>query len=493
MYGVGQDWAYEAGNPVDPIGPDVATRDAWWFRGPAYRALKPQNESVMILPAGGKVDIEIACHVAHTSYGVSPSNLSDPLAACPGNSGAFHSGVPDEPIDDSLLSGCALAIADKDELDQVGWDDLAVFSVNQRCVRDRYTPFEVPSRMPACSGKKCICACSRDDLTNRTIPLRLDINRLDIDDDLLRLANRGTGNFYMTAFDCAVEPGRAPARILPVVDPEFCPSSNSSCTRTKGAKRPLYAYNSPSNVVWQGNDHRPGYHDEWSFVDGPQEDIFAESVSSTTYHPSTSSGLDRPSTAWNNGSTASLSSRSKASSSFVLIAHTFCSGPTPSEPRRNVDPSYSSIEHRTGSRTTLQVTRPDVASPSHYVSRMTTSARSTALGSPPSSSSELVSNQAISTMQASSDTPAIGAALKLSVSTELARRRRSEAGDTVDSAAAVATSAFVLEARNYVVDDLLDQARSHTTASGANARHVVRSLLAFVFPIMASSAVLALS
>lgn len=79
-----------------------------------------------------------------------------------------------------MLSGCALAVADKDDIEQVGWDDLVVFSVNHNCVKQRVTPFEVrpcalvcrrlmsdsflwyapqiPSRMPACSGEKCICA-----------------------------------------------------------------------------------------------------------------------------------------------------------------------------------------------------------------------------------------------------------------------------------------------------------------------------------------------
>jgi len=37
------------------------TQSSTTNRGPQYRALKPQNNSVMSLPAGGKVDIEIAC------------------------------------------------------------------------------------------------------------------------------------------------------------------------------------------------------------------------------------------------------------------------------------------------------------------------------------------------------------------------------------------------------------------------------------------------
>lgn len=93
------------------------------------------------------------------------------------STGAYHSGDPTGPVDQSLLSGCALAVADKDDIEQVGWDDLVVFSVNHECVKQRVTQFEVsdfrvcatvrqrltsfeqiPSRMPACSGEKCICA-----------------------------------------------------------------------------------------------------------------------------------------------------------------------------------------------------------------------------------------------------------------------------------------------------------------------------------------------
>ena len=32
MYGVGTNWEYAAGNPVDPIGPGVAKQEDWWFR-----------------------------------------------------------------------------------------------------------------------------------------------------------------------------------------------------------------------------------------------------------------------------------------------------------------------------------------------------------------------------------------------------------------------------------------------------------------------------
>ncbi|GAA5903087.1 uncharacterized protein JCM6883_002690 [Sporobolomyces salmoneus] len=359
MYGVGPDCGHNSTlpNPANPIGPDVKVQNDWWFRGPESRALKPQKDSVMTLPAGGKVEIEIACNVAFTSYGVAPSNRSDPLAACPGNSGAFHSGVPDEAVDDRLLSGCALAIADKDNIEEVGWDDLVVFSVNQRCVRDRVTTFEIPDQLPKCTGDKCICGW-------------------------FWLANNGTGNFYMTGFDCSVEPTPRSAPILPPVDPEFCPSTNSTCSPTKGAKRPIYAYNSPSNVVWQGNDNRPGYHDSWSFFDGAQNDIFEleedETASKSTSNSSlvSTSGARLTQTATSSTRQSALSTKtslfrpssvqagSSTSSSSLnwTVVSTSSSSPTSHTPLSSPTPLLESSTRRNGSSTTSAVPTNSTAS-----------------------------------------------------------------------------------------------------------------------------------
>lgn len=75
----------------------------------------------------------------------------------------------------------------------------------------------------------------------------------------------------MTGFDCKVT--NSPADAVPIAkpqDPVFCP--NGGCTA--GAKRPLYAYNTPSNVPWIDNYNRAGYHASWSFgTDGAQNDI----------------------------------------------------------------------------------------------------------------------------------------------------------------------------------------------------------------------------
>ncbi|POY71101.1 hypothetical protein BMF94_5858 [Rhodotorula taiwanensis] len=251
MYGVGPDWAYDAGPPMNPIGPGLATQDEWWFRGPEARALPPQDGAVMELPAGGSITFEIACHYAFTSYGYATSVPGSELDACPGsNAGPYHAGDPESKIiDHNLVSGCALAIADVDDISKVTMDNLAIFSVQHECVQQKMTDFEVPARMPACTGEKCICGW-------------------------FWLANNGTANFYMTAFDCTVtgSPADATAIAAPQ-DPVFCKDDPISCT--KGSKRPIYAYNSPSNVPWIGNDDRAGYHASWSFgTAGAQNDIF---------------------------------------------------------------------------------------------------------------------------------------------------------------------------------------------------------------------------
>lgn len=212
------------------------------------------------------------CHYAWTSYGYATTVPGSELDACPGpNAGPWHVSYPDadpfptqrlltsytvqagDPdskiIDRNLVSGCALAIADVDNIDDVTMDNLAVFSVQHECVQQKMTSFDVPAKMPKCTGSKCICGW-------------------------FWLANNGTANFYMTAFDCAVTGSPADATaIAPPRDPVFCRDDPSSCT--KGSKRPIYAYNTPSNVPWIGNDDRAGYHASWSFgTSGAQNDIF---------------------------------------------------------------------------------------------------------------------------------------------------------------------------------------------------------------------------
>ncbi|GAA5871291.1 hypothetical protein JCM3774_000902 [Rhodotorula dairenensis] len=214
MYGVGPDWAYDAGPPTDQFGPGLE-QDDWWFRGPKARSLTPQDG---------------ACNYAFSSNGYDPSVPCSLLDACATGAGPYHTGDPDAPeIDTSLVSGCALATANVDDISKV------------------------PARMRKCTGSKCICGW-------------------------FWLATNGTANFYMTAFDCSVTGSPADATPhAPPQDPVFCKNDPSSCTR--GSKRPIYAYNNPTSVPWIGNDDRAGYHASWSFgTNGAQNDIFLSSA-----------------------------------------------------------------------------------------------------------------------------------------------------------------------------------------------------------------------
>lgn len=60
-------------------------------------------------------------------------------------------------VDDGLLSGCALAIADVDDISKTTFDNLIVFSVQTQCVKQKDTTFDIPLELPKCTGKKCIC------------------------------------------------------------------------------------------------------------------------------------------------------------------------------------------------------------------------------------------------------------------------------------------------------------------------------------------------
>ncbi|KAL8286507.1 hypothetical protein RQP46_004524 [Phenoliferia psychrophenolica] len=241
--------------PFSPIGPGWAFDD-WWFRGASTRASPPADGQVSHLPAGGTLQLEIACHIAFSTLGGNPSNN----VACPNNNGAYHSGDPSAAIDYSLLSGCALAIADVTDISQVTVDNLAVFSVQKECVWQRNTVFNVPAAMPPCTGAYCICAW-------------------------LWEPQNGTGNFYQTPFRCDVtgSPVGATPIQTPLINPTYC-GDGSACAI--GAKRPVYFFNNDySNVQWMGNYLRPGYHSSWSFNDGAQNDIFMTAAQAANYHP----------------------------------------------------------------------------------------------------------------------------------------------------------------------------------------------------------------
>lgn len=81
----------------------------------------PPSGKVTTLPAGKTLTVELACNVGYTTIGGASLDANDP---CPDNTGALHAGVPGEPVDHSLLAGCALAIADVEEIADVTMDNL---------------------------------------------------------------------------------------------------------------------------------------------------------------------------------------------------------------------------------------------------------------------------------------------------------------------------------------------------------------------------------
>ncbi|GAA5860490.1 hypothetical protein JCM8547_000320 [Rhodosporidiobolus lusitaniae] len=288
MYGVGEGFEYIVpGQPSDPIGPDLSSQDDWWFRGPEYRALAPSDRS-------------------DGTYGHSTTDPGSNLDACPGNVGAYHAGDPNaDEIDLSLVSGCALAIADVDNIDDVTMDNLAVFSVQPNCVQQKQTYFDIPAKMPACTGEKCICAW-------------------------LWLANNGTANFYMTGFDCAVT--GSPADALPIAapqDPVYCADGSSACVQ--GALRPLYTYNTPTNVPYWDNDARPGYDSRYGFHPGAQNNIFVAAplaVNVTTNATASTSSTSSSSAAASTTTTKASSTVAGSISSSVAPVTSSSSAPT---------------------------------------------------------------------------------------------------------------------------------------------------------------------
>ena len=71
-------------------------------------------------------------HIAWTSYGWRTTEPGSPLDACPDNAGAYHTNdYSMTTVFSEELSGCALAIADVDDIDATNKDNLVVFSVQK--------------------------------------------------------------------------------------------------------------------------------------------------------------------------------------------------------------------------------------------------------------------------------------------------------------------------------------------------------------------------
>jgi len=203
----------------------------------------------------------LACNKGATSFFASsdggniinPNNIHD---VCPGSPiSEYHATGPDD------LTGCALAIAYKSEVADVTPEDFAVFSVNQTCVIDRLTGFQVPERMPPCPPGGCICAWF-----------------------WIHSPDSGGEQNYMNGFKCdvtgststvAIATPQAPRRCG--ADPKFDKPAAVPGNCTFGAKSPFYWFQAERNNMFEGAFAPPFYNDLYNFKDGAQSDIFLDS------------------------------------------------------------------------------------------------------------------------------------------------------------------------------------------------------------------------
>ncbi|KAF8332402.1 uncharacterized protein EI90DRAFT_3055522 [Cantharellus anzutake] len=229
------------------------TFEQWWLHG--YSEYPPHPEDIMQLPAGGSQMIEIACGKQFTSYWpmvASTDQRNGDPSPCPGsNTQEFHTGGLND------LGGCALAISYKSNVSQVAPEDFTVFSINQTCVWERETYFQVPKDMPPCPNGMCTCAWF-----------------------WIHQADAGSEQNYMIAFQCNIAnaTGTVPvAKGNPARrcgdDPRYNrPANPANCTY--GAREPAYWYQFEENNFFEDTLDPPVYTPLYGWTDGAQDDIF---------------------------------------------------------------------------------------------------------------------------------------------------------------------------------------------------------------------------
>lgn len=274
--------------PVTPL--KFMDFNTWWMHG--HMENPPNQGDVFALPAGQTVTTEIACTKAATSFFASGQggDIRDGNSVCPDSPmAAFHTnGISD-------LGGCGLAIAYKDDIHAVKPGDFAIFSVNQQCVWNRFTDFDVPAKLPECPGGKCICSFF-----------------------WIHKADSGGEEMYMNPFDCAVTNATSSVPIPPPQVPRYCPVDKTNCT--VGAKQPFYWLQNEGNNMFNGVFDPPTYNDNYGFKQGAQNDLWdslqAPAASSATPAPSATSSISSASsviaTSVGQASTTSVASPSVA-------------------------------------------------------------------------------------------------------------------------------------------------------------------------------------
>ncbi|KAF5341365.1 hypothetical protein D9758_012288 [Tetrapyrgos nigripes] len=249
-----------------PVAPLVdMTFDQWWFHG--HLDHPPNPGDIFDLPAGQTVTTEIACNKGATTHfnsseGGDIRDPNNPNDVCPGAPIAeYHTSGFDD------LTGCALAIAYKNDARDVKPEDFTVFSVNQTCVWTRFTDFEVPERMPPCPEGGCTCAWF-----------------------WIHSPDSGGEQNYMNGFKCNITGSTSNVALAKPEVPRRCgsdPSFNGSFNRVKlntapanctyGAKQPFYWFQKEGNNMFEDTYGPPIYTDLYNFLDGAQDDIFEDS------------------------------------------------------------------------------------------------------------------------------------------------------------------------------------------------------------------------
>ncbi|KDQ59092.1 hypothetical protein JAAARDRAFT_652144 [Jaapia argillacea MUCL 33604] len=223
--------------PVAPL--TNYTFEQWWMHG--HLAHPPNPGDVKQLPAGNPATFEIACTKSATTF----FNSSD-------------GGNIQSPND---LKGCGLAIAYNNDPTAVQPEDFAIFSVNQTCVFNRFTDFQVPKRMPACPEGGCTCAWF-----------------------WIHSPDSGGEQNYMTGFRCNVTGATSNVPVAKSQVPRRCgadpdngkmQASPGNCTY--GSKTPFYWFQAERNNMFEGTYSPPFYTDLYAFFDGSQDDIFQDS------------------------------------------------------------------------------------------------------------------------------------------------------------------------------------------------------------------------
>lgn len=246
--------------PRDPLQQRVFAGDnGWWFHG--HLDHPPNKGDFLEFPAGGETFVEITCDKGASSYYTSNpgGDIRSGNDVCPGSTSLEYHATG---IDD--VKGCAFGITytPSTQVNSIQPEDFVIFTVNQTCVWERFTKFEIPADMPACPEGGCTCAWF-----------------------WVHSADAGSEQIYMNGYQCNITNAKStvplaqpqvPRRCGADNDPELVkPADPQNCTY--GAKQPIYWLQQERNNLFENSHGPPFYNDLYGFKDGAQNDIFVNS------------------------------------------------------------------------------------------------------------------------------------------------------------------------------------------------------------------------